>query len=222
MVNNELCYKNGIVIKTGHVSSEFEVYKRMFEYASRASRTSLNVCGKVECHPGIIKWYPELSSRHQIVMESGRVTHYRLGETSVISILNDIIPALKFMHSAGIYHMDVRSSNIVAIDYDKYKLIDFGISFIADVDDSITSGAVNSWGRYPPEFNENFKNISPAVDIWMTGIYALETMFDFRWWPDKTEKYYSEMENCINNIMDYNLKKRIRYMLKRDPKLRKF
>ena len=119
-----------------------------------------------------------------------------LGETKKMEILKGIGEAIKYLHSRGIVHGDIKARNIVRMDGDRMKLIDLD----ASVCFGQRVGAKFSSGVLPPEmfvkldeheknkfekyFEENphlMNKIRPVYDKQRQEYYAVKTFL-----PDKS------------------------------------
>ena len=87
-------------------------------------------------------------------------------------ILQNVLKALEYLHKQGQIHRDVKSSNIfVGLD-GKLYLGDFGISGILKEGTAHTFAGTPSW--IAPEVLLSEKGYDCKVDIWSTGITAIE------------------------------------------------
>jgi serine/threonine protein kinase len=90
-------------------------------------------------------------------------------------LIMELLLAIEFMHSQGVVHRDIRTSNVlISIDENgghELKLCDFGLSRIM-CDGRSTPGTITSWYRAPEvccasEYNRK-------VDIWSAGCVIYE------------------------------------------------
>lgn len=104
-----------------------------------------------------------------------------LTEEEVRNILPQILEALKTVHDAGLWHLDLKPGNIMIDRYGTVKLIDFGASKQFDV---TTGGATGKTRQtftsgYAPleQMEENYSAYGPWTDIYALGatLYALLT-----------------------------------------------
>ena len=100
-------------------------------------------------------------------------------EAEVNQILPQILDALKTVHDAGIWHLDLKPTNIMVDKTGKVKLIDFGASkqFNAQKGGATTSTAISYTNGYAPreQMEQNLNKIGPWTDIYALGatLYAL-------------------------------------------------
>ena len=104
-----------------------------------------------------------------------------LSETEVRRIMQQVLIALKTVHEAGLWHLDLKPGNIMLDKTGNVKLIDFGASKQLD---KVTGGATAlthqaaSKGYAPLEqTEENYSKYGPWTDIYALGatLYALLT-----------------------------------------------
>ena len=100
-------------------------------------------------------------------------------EAEVNQILPQILDALKTVHDAGIWHLDLKPTNIMVDKTGKVKLIDFGASkqFNTQKGGATTSTAISYTNGYAPreQMEQNLNKIGPWTDIYALGatLYAL-------------------------------------------------
>jgi serine/threonine protein kinase len=92
-----------------------------------------------------------------------------LQDTHVMGFTYQIIAALKYIHSAGIMHRDMKPSNILVNPAGDIKLADFGLA-IGDAGTShqLINYVVTRWYR-APELLLDQKNYGYAIDMWSVG-----------------------------------------------------
>jgi serine/threonine-protein kinase len=102
-------------------------------------------------------------------------------EQEVQGILPQILDALKSVHDAGIWHLDLKPANIMADKAGNVKLIDFGASkqLNAQKGGATTSTAISYTNGYAPreQMEQNYDKFGPWTDIYALGatLYALLT-----------------------------------------------
>ena len=96
-----------------------------------------------------------------------------LSETEVRRIMQQVLIALKTVHEAGLWHLDLKPGNIMLDKTGNVKLIDFGASKQLD---KVTGGATAlthqaaSKGYAPLEqTEENYSKYGPWTDIYALG-----------------------------------------------------
>ena len=104
-----------------------------------------------------------------------------MSEQEVRDILPQILDALKSIHDAGIWHLDLKPANILIDKSGLVKLIDFGASkqLNAQKGGATTSTAISYTNGYAPreQMEQNYDKFGPWTDIYALGatLYALLT-----------------------------------------------
>ena len=110
-------------------------------------------------------------------------TQTPLSETAVRSYLTQILDGLEAIHTAGIWHLDIKPANIMVDSHDVVKLIDFG----ASKQQSTAGGATASTGisytnGYAPseQMAQSYDKFGPWTDFYALGatLYKLLTNQD--------------------------------------------
>ena len=102
-------------------------------------------------------------------------------ETEVRELLPQILDALKTVHDAGIWHLDLKPANIMVDKSGNVKLIDFGASKQLNVQKggATTSTAISYTNGYAPreQMEQNFDKFGPWTDFYALGatLYTLLT-----------------------------------------------
>ena len=102
-------------------------------------------------------------------------------ESEVRLILPQILNALKAVHDAGIWHLDLKPANIMLEKGGLIKLIDFGASkqLNAQKGGATTSTAISYTNGYAPreQMEQNYDKFGPWTDIYALGatLYNLLT-----------------------------------------------
>ena len=102
-------------------------------------------------------------------------------EDEVNQILPQILDALKSIHDAGIWHLDLKPANIMVDKNGQVKLIDFGASkqLNAQKGGATASTAISYTNGYAPreQMEQNYDKFGPWTDIYALGatLYNLLT-----------------------------------------------
>lgn len=102
-------------------------------------------------------------------------------ELEVREIMPQVLDALKSVHDAGIWHLDLKPANIMVDKSGDVKLIDFGASKQMDANKggATTSTAISYTNGYAPreQMEQNYDKFGPWTDIYALGatIYNLLT-----------------------------------------------
>jgi len=104
-----------------------------------------------------------------------------MSEGEVREMLPGILDALKTVHDAGIWHLDLKPANIMMDKNGCVKLIDFGASkqLNAQKGGATTSTAISYTNGYAPreQMEQNYEKFGPWTDIYALGatLYTLLT-----------------------------------------------
>lgn len=104
-----------------------------------------------------------------------------MNEQDVREILPQILDALKAVHDAGIWHLDLKPANVMVDKSGNVKLIDFGASkqMNAKKGGATTSTAISYTNGYAPreQMEQNYDKFGPWTDIYALGatLYNLLT-----------------------------------------------
>lgn len=140
-------------------------------------------------HPGIVRYVSSgRTSREPFlycVMELVDGEHLRSASRTLpfkqrITVMLEVLDALGALHDRGIFHRDVKPSNVVLRAVDRRPvLVDFGLAYLqngGDVDDR-TQSTIGSPGYVPTEVSADpKKSRSPKNDIFAAGITLYEIL----------------------------------------------
>ncbi|CAA7408435.1 unnamed protein product [Spirodela intermedia] len=124
------------------------------------------------------------SDLHQVIKANDDLTreHYQF-------FLYQLLRALKFIHTANVYHRDLKPKNILANANCKLKICDFGLARVAfnDTPTTIfwTDYVATRWYRAPELCGSFFSKYTPAIDIWSIGCIFAEVLTGKPLFPGK-------------------------------------
>ncbi|XP_042030698.1 mitogen-activated protein kinase 15-like [Salvia splendens] len=125
------------------------------------------------------------SDLHQVIKANDDLTHehHRF-------FLYQMLRALKFMHTANVFHRDLKPKNILANANCKLKICDFGLARVAFSDAPTTSFwtdyVATRWYRAPELCGSFFSKYTPAIDIWSIGCIFAEVLTGKPLFPGKS------------------------------------
>jgi serine/threonine-protein kinase len=103
--------------------------------------------------------------------------HHRLQERIAIPIAGDILEALDYAHRRGIFHRDVKPSNVLLEEDNRALLIDFGIAVAVGEERRTRTGVVVGTPLYmSPEQITRPKNIDHRSDVYSVGCLIYEML----------------------------------------------
>ncbi|KAK9150803.1 hypothetical protein Syun_009112 [Stephania yunnanensis] len=124
------------------------------------------------------------SDLHQVIKANDDLTreHYQF-------FLYQLLRALKYIHTANVYHRDLKPKNILANANCKLKICDFGLARVAfnDTPTTIfwTDYVATRWYRAPELCGSFFSKYTPAIDIWSIGCIFAEVLTGKPLFPGK-------------------------------------
>ncbi|KAK6154250.1 hypothetical protein DH2020_008498 [Rehmannia glutinosa] len=125
------------------------------------------------------------SDLHQVIKANDDLTHehHRF-------FLYQMLRALKYMHTANVFHRDLKPKNILANANCKLKICDFGLARVAfnDTPTTIfwTDYVATRWYRAPELCGSFFSKYTPAIDIWSIGCIFAEVLVGKPLFPGKS------------------------------------
>ncbi|KAL2316802.1 hypothetical protein Fmac_030678 [Flemingia macrophylla] len=124
------------------------------------------------------------SDLHQVIKANDDLTkeHYQF-------FLYQLLRALKYIHSANVYHRDLKPKNILANANCKLKICDFGLARVAFSDAPTTvfwtDYVATRWYRAPELCGSFYSRYTPAIDIWSIGCIFAEVLIGKPLFPGK-------------------------------------
>ncbi|KAI9683760.1 MAG: hypothetical protein M1822_005950 [Bathelium mastoideum] len=174
----------------------------------------LAVHNRIGAHPNIVNLvhHFETDSHYYLVLEfcpNGDLYEaIRLGrgplETEhVRDFMLQLVDAVEYMHSKGVYHRDIKPENILLTQSGSVKLGDFGL---ATSEEWSFESAVGSDRYMSPEQHEaSSSGYSPAkADIWAIGICLLNILFSRNPFakPTTSDPLYADFATDKQSLFD--------------------
>ncbi|KAI3827545.1 hypothetical protein L1987_01622 [Smallanthus sonchifolius] len=136
---------------------------------------------KMVRHPNIVELYEVMASRSKIyfAMELVRggelfskIAKGRLPEIVSRSYFQQLISAVDFCHSRGVYHRDLKPENLLLDDEGNLKVTDFGLSAFADHlrQDGLLHTTCGTPAYVAPEIIGKKGYDGAKADIWSCGV----------------------------------------------------
>ncbi|XP_038723494.1 mitogen-activated protein kinase 16-like isoform X2 [Tripterygium wilfordii] len=124
------------------------------------------------------------SDLHQVIKANDDLTpeHYQF-------FLYQLLRGLKYIHTANVFHRDLKPKNILANADCKLKICDFGLARVAfnDTPTAIfwTDYVATRWYRAPELCGSFFSKYTPAIDTWSIGCIFAELLTGKPLFPGK-------------------------------------
>eukprot|EP00243_Klebsormidium_subtile_P001494 TRINITY_DN1263_c0_g1_i2.p1 TRINITY_DN1263_c0_g1~~TRINITY_DN1263_c0_g1_i2.p1 ORF type:complete len:598 (-),score=94.08 TRINITY_DN1263_c0_g1_i2:133-1926(-) len=132
------------------------------------------------------------SDLHQVIKANDDLTpeHYQF-------FLYQLLRALKYIHTANVFHRDLKPKNVLANADCKLKICDFGLARVAfnDAPTAIfwTDYVATRWYRAPELCGSFFSKYTPAIDIWSIGCIFAEVLTGRPLFPGKNVVHQLEL-----------------------------
>ncbi|XP_051115163.1 mitogen-activated protein kinase 9-like isoform X3 [Andrographis paniculata] len=124
------------------------------------------------------------SDLHQVIKANDDLTpeHFQF-------FLYQLLRGLKYIHTANVFHRDLKPKNILANADCKLKICDFGLARVSfnDAPSAIfwTDYVATRWYRAPELCGSFFSKYTPAIDIWSIGCIFAELLSGKPLFPGK-------------------------------------
>ncbi|KAK7320193.1 hypothetical protein RJT34_04929 [Clitoria ternatea] len=124
------------------------------------------------------------SDLHQVIRANDDLTpeHHQF-------FLYQLLRGLKYIHTANVFHRDLKPKNILANADCKLKICDFGLARVSfnDAPSAIfwTDYVATRWYRAPELCGSFFSKYTPAIDIWSIGCIFAEMLIGKPLFPGK-------------------------------------
>ncbi len=165
-----------VAIKTIHKKLIDDV--KQAESMAARFRNEAQAVGRL-LHPGIVAIYEygEDQDTAFIAMELVRgrnlsqVLHLHgdLPESEVLNLMDQLLDALECAHRAGVWHRDVKPSNLLVTQAGQLKITDFGIARIENIALTRVDSVIGTPGYMAPE-QYSGGAIDQRVDVFAAGV----------------------------------------------------
>ncbi|GAV67386.1 Pkinase domain-containing protein/NAF domain-containing protein [Cephalotus follicularis] len=139
-------------------------------------------------HPNVIKIFEVMGSKSKIYIviefiDGGELfdkiaKHGRLKEDEARSYFHQLINAVDYCHSRGVYHRDLKPENLLLDSYGVLKISDFGLSALSQQvrGDGLLHTACGTPNYVAPEVLNDKGYDGTASDIWSCGVILFVLM----------------------------------------------
>lgn len=143
---------------------------------------------KVIKHLNVVKLYEVMASKTKIyivleLVEGGELFDIiakqgRLRESEARKYFQQLINAVDYCHSRGVYHRDLKPENLLLDSYGVLKVADFGLSAFSQQvrEDGLLHTACGTPNYVAPEVLTNKGYDGTAVDVWSCGVILFVLM----------------------------------------------
>ena len=153
-------------------------------------------------HPNLaafLEWH-EVGATPCIVMElvdgqtlAALLQSGALSPSQALAIFQSVVEGVAFMHSRGVVHRDIKSSNIKINARGEVKLLDFGIAKTGDMARLTSTGAFVGTLQYLSPEQVKGKEADARCDVWALGALLYEMLcgsppFEAPTWGELLEK----------------------------------
>lgn len=165
------------------------------------------------------------SDLHQVIKANDDLTpeHYQF-------FLYQLLRALKYIHTANVFHRDLKPKNILANADCKLKICDFGLARVAfhDTPTAIfwTDYVATRWYRAPELCGSFFSKYTPAIDIWSIGCIFAEILTGKPLFPGKnvvhqldliTDLLGTPLQEVVSRVRNEKARRYMSSMQKKPP-----
>lgn len=143
-----------------------------------------------------------------------------------VCIIYQIACALEYLHNYNIIHRDIKPANIFVRSDGNIKLMDFGVSFCAELESFTIPGSIMGTPAYmSPEQALGKENIDARVDIYSLGVVWFELLEGFKPFKSGTlEKLLKEVAQGqhikLSRRFSWSQRNLIHQCMKKDPNQR--
>uniref|UniRef100_A0ABI7YAR3 mitogen-activated protein kinase n=1 Tax=Felis catus TaxID=9685 RepID=A0ABI7YAR3_FELCA len=102
-----------------------------------------------------------------------KIMGMEFSEDKIQYLVYQMLKGLKYIHSAGVVHRDLKPGNLAVNEDCELKILDFGLARHADAD--MTGYVVTRWYR-APEVILSWMHYNQTVDIWSVGCIMAEML----------------------------------------------
>ncbi|XP_071736142.1 CBL-interacting serine/threonine-protein kinase 20-like [Rutidosis leptorrhynchoides] len=132
-------------------------------------------------HPNVVQLYEVMASKNKIyfAMEYvkggelfNKVAKGRLKEDAARKYFQQLVAAVDFCHSRGVYHRDLKPENLLLDEFGNLKVTDFGLSALVDSkrNDGLLHTTCGTPAYVSPEVIHKKGYDGEKADIWSCGV----------------------------------------------------
>ncbi|KAL2575486.1 hypothetical protein GLYMA_16G020200v4 [Glycine max] len=137
-------------------------------------------------HPNVVKIYEVMASKTKIyivleLVNGGELFNKiakngKLKEDEARRYFHQLINAVDYCHSRGVYHRDLKPENLLLDSNGVLKVTDFGLSTYAQQEDELLRTACGTPNYVAPEVLNDRGYVGSTSDIWSCGVILFVLM----------------------------------------------
>nr|KYP71984.1 CBL-interacting serine/threonine-protein kinase 9 [Cajanus cajan] len=137
-------------------------------------------------HPNVIKIFEVMASKTKIfivleLVNGGELfdkiaSNGRLKEDEARNYFQQLINAVDYCHSRGVYHRDLKPENLLLDSNSVLKVSDFGLSTYSQKEDELLRTACGTPNYVAPEVLKDRGYVGSTSDIWSCGVILFVLM----------------------------------------------
>ncbi|XP_045788262.1 CBL-interacting serine/threonine-protein kinase 9-like [Trifolium pratense] len=141
---------------------------------------------KIINHPNVVKIYEVMASKTKIyivleLVKGGELfdkiaKNGKLKEDEARSYFHQLINAVDYCHSRGVYHRDLKPENLLLDNNGVLKITDFGLSTYSQQEDELLRTACGTPNYVAPEVINDRGYVGSTSDIWSCGVILFVLM----------------------------------------------
>ena len=177
--------RNGESVAMKVVAKDKVVKVGMMEQVKR----EISVMKKV-IHPNIVQLHEVMASKSKIYLAMeyvrggelfSKISKGRLREDAARSYFQQLISAVDFCHSRGVYHRDLKPENLLLDERGNLKVTDFGLCALSDhsQQDGLLHTACGTPAYVAPEVIAKRGYDGAKADIWSCGVVLFVLLAGF-------------------------------------------
>ncbi|PIA53289.1 hypothetical protein AQUCO_00900101v1 [Aquilegia coerulea] len=131
-------------------------------------------------HPNVVRLYEVMGSKTKIFIVMEYVTggelfdkivnHGRMREDEARRYFQQLINAVDYCHSRGVYHRDLKPENLLLDVCGNLKVSDFGLSALSQQDDGLLHTTCGTPNYVAPEVLNDRGYDGATADLWSCGV----------------------------------------------------
>lgn len=188
------------IIGSGASATVFKVvFKNSCRVIKRVSKTNFRYIAaeirafetmqQEQVHENIIEWYDIVEDAdnyhiHLEYVDGLDLYHMLLRDNTSLSekrcalIFKQMCEGVRFMHSCGVLHRDLKLENCLITSSDKIKWIDFGLSYVYIDEEEVLERRAGTRSYFAPEMYRG-KYSGFASDVWSLGVCLFAMLLRF-------------------------------------------